>query len=308
LKDYNQRTFPATVYAMTESDCLRRFLFDDLGVRGEWVQLTDSWQQAKQHQTGLDSTVKSQLGQALAAVVLLSATIKYHGNLIMQLQGGGQLKALVAQASHDRAIRGLARHESEVSANNLQGLIGEGGRLVLTIESDNAEPYQGIVAVDQPSLAQVVENYFNQSEQLATRLWLFANDTHAAGLLLQALPTATPHEDDWDRVTLLANTVSAEELLTLDCETLLHRLFNQEKVAVFAAEAVRFECGCSRTKISNTLAALGRAELQSILSEMGKITVDCQFCAAQYCFDPIDVEQLLLQPTASADAPSSTQH
>lgn len=293
---------------MKQQDCLRRFIFEKHGVRGEWVRLQDSWQQAKQHQCLVNDAVDAQLGQALAAVVLLSATIKFKGAMIMQIQGGGDLKALVAQASNERKIRGLVRSEATVAGGNLQEMIGEGGRLVLTVESDNAEPYQGIVGVEAETLADVLRIYFSQSEQLDTRLWLFANKTHAAGLFIQELPSGNKDKADWERLEILANTVTAEELLNLDCEDLLHRLFHEEQVRIYEPEAVEFKCNCSRQKIGGTLVALGRSELEAVLQERDNIEVDCQFCGAQYHFDKIDVENLLTNPAAENDTGSPTRH
>jgi molecular chaperone Hsp33 len=292
---------------MKQQDCLRRFLFEEHGVRGEWVRLRDSWQQAKQHQVLVNDAVDSQLGQALAAVVLLSATIKFNGAMIMQIQGSGELTALVAQSSNDRKIRGLVRSETSVSGANLKEMVGEGGRLVLTVESDNADPYQGIVGVVENTLADILKTYFTQSEQLDTCLWLFANQTHAAGLFIQELPSEKKDKEDWQRIETLANTVTADELLTLDCEELLHRLFNQEKVIVYEPEDVEFKCNCSRQKIGGTLSAMGRSELEAILRERDDIEVDCQFCGAQYRFDKVDVENLLTNPLSDDDNPP-TRH
>ncbi|WP_347987346.1 Hsp33 family molecular chaperone HslO [Methylomonas sp. AM2-LC] len=293
---------------MKQQDCLIRFLFADQGVRGEWVRLQDSWQQAKQYQILASDGVETQLGEALAAVVLLSATIKFNGTLIMQLQGSGELRALVAQSSHDRKIRGLVRSETSVVADNLKAMLGEGGRLVITVETENADPYQGIVGIEHDSLAEVLKVYFNQSEQLDTCLWLVANKTHAAGLFLQVLPGDSQDKLAWEHLETLASTITSEELLHLDCEELLHRLFNQEKVVVYQPEAVEFKCGCSRSKISGTLLTLGRAELESILAERQTVEVDCQFCGAQYHFDKIDVEDLLTNPLKNDNSFPPTCH
>lgn len=293
---------------MIQQDCLRRFIFEQHNVRGEWVRLQDSLQQAKQHQILANSDVDSQLGQALAAVALLSATIKFSGSLIMQVQGTGELTALVAQATNDQKIRGLVRSETVVTKTNLKEMIGESGRLVLTVEAENGERYQGIVGVEDNNLADVLKNYFVQSEQLDTRLWLFANQTHAAGLFIQELPGDKQDKLDWERIEMLANTVTADELLNLDCETLLHRLFNQEQVRIYEPDPVVFHCGCSRQKISETLAALGRVELEEILKERPEVEVDCQFCGAQYRFDKVDVENLLTNPVGEAMPESSTLH
>lgn len=292
---------------MKQQDCLRRFLFEELGVRGEWVRLNQSWQQAKQHQVLVNHAVESQLGQALAAVVLLSATIKFKGAMIMQIQGGGELKALVAQATNEGKIRGLVRSEDNVSGDHLLAMLGDGGRLVLTVESEHGEPYQGIVGVAEQSLADVLKTYFIQSEQLDTRLWLFANDEFAAGLFLQELPSDYQDKADWQRIEILADTITEEEMLALDCEQLLHRLFHEDKVRLYDPQPIEFKCNCSRQKIGGTLAALGRSELESILHEREMVEVDCQFCGEQYCFDRIDVENLLSNPVINENE-SPTRH
>lgn len=290
---------------MTEQDVLRRFLFEDLGIRGEWVKLAHSWQNTKQHQHGPEHA-QLQLGQALAAVVMLSATIKFKGSVILQAQGDAGIRAVVAQSTHDRKIRGLLRSQEQVAIGSLEALFGEGGRLVLTIEPDNAQPYQGIVPLQGDNLSVALETYFQQSEQLNTRLWLFANATHAVGLLLQELPGQHKDPEDWRRIELLASTLTEHELLGLDSETLLYRLFNEEKVRLFAAEAVAFDCACSRSRIARTLRALGREELESILQERSDISVICEFCGEQYGFDRIDVETLLAQDGSVGS--SETRH
>ena len=164
---------------MIEQDLLRRFLFEELGIRGEWVKLTQSWQTAKMHQQGPENA-QLQLGQALAAVSMLAATIKFNGSIILQAQGDGAFKTLVAQSTHDQKLRGLIRSHDFVPAGSLETMFGT-GRLVLTIEPDNAQPYQGIVGLEGDNLATALQSYFQQSEQLNTRLWLFANETQAVG-------------------------------------------------------------------------------------------------------------------------------
>jgi molecular chaperone Hsp33 len=202
----------------------------------------------------------------------------------------------------------LVRSEASVAGLQLKDMLGGAGRLVLTVEPENADPYQGIVGVEADTLAAVLENYFVQSEQLDTRLWLFADKTHAVGLLIQELPSEIRDKADWQRIEMLAGTVTAEELLSLDCEVLLHRLFNEEKVRVYDPESVEFKCSCSRQKISGTLLALGRAELESIFKERADIEVDCQFCGAKYSFDKVDVENLLTNPLGELPLNTPTRH
>ncbi len=275
---------------MKEQDCLRRFLFEELGVRGEWVCLHDSWQETKQHQH-LSAGVQEKLGEALVAVVLMSATIKYKGSLILQAQGDGALKTLVTQSTHEGHIRGLARCEKEMLPGSLVEMMGE-GRLVITIEPEKGEPYQGIVSLGGNDLAEVITTYFTQSEQLQTRVWLFADGTHAGGLFLQELPKQESDKPDWERIAMLADTITKQEMLTLGCEEMLYRLFNEEKVRLFQQEPVTFKCTCSQKKIEDTLILLGRQELESSLQERNNIDVKCDFCAEKYSFGKIDIENL----------------
>ncbi len=277
---------------MSQQDVLRRFLFEEVGVRGLWVNLTASWQTAKHHQH-CPEAIQLQLGQTLSAVVLLSATIKFNGSMILQAQGDGPLKTLVAQATHDHKIRGLIRSSAVATPGSLQEMFGD-GRLVLTVDSGGIHPYQGIVPLQGENLAAALEIYFAQSEQLNTRLWLFANQAHAVGLLLQELPAHLNNKADWERIAMLASTVTEHELLELECEELLHRLFNEEKVRLFDSEAIEFDCSCSRPKIENALRMMGQEELESVLHERGNIEVNCEFCNKHYRFDKIDVQQLLL--------------
>jgi molecular chaperone Hsp33 len=151
-----------------------------------------------------------------------------------------------------------------------------------------------------------LQTYFEQSEQLKTRLWLFANETHVAGLLIQELPTQNSYKADWERIEILADTVTEQELLELNCEHMLYKLFNEEKVRLFNAEPVEFQCSCSRPKIERTLRVMGREELEDILQEHGAIQVSCEFCSEQYLFDRIDVETLLIQESVANQ--SKTQH
>ncbi|ADE14992.1 Hsp33 protein [Nitrosococcus halophilus Nc 4] len=278
---------------MIDRDNLHRFLFEELGIRGELVQLDASWQ-AVLTCHDYPSAVQSQLGQALVATVLLSATIKFKGSLILQAQSEGPLKTLVAQATHHRTVRGLARWNGEVPRGSLPEIYGS-GRLVLTIQTEGKDPYQGIVSLEGTNLAEALQTYFSRSEQLQTRLWLFADEHRAVGLFLQELPSQPGDETDWERITLLANTVTAREMLSLPSTELLYRLFNGEQLRLFEPEPISFRCGCSRERIENTLVALGREEMEAILEEEGTVEVDCEFCNRHYSFDRVDVEQLFAE-------------
>jgi molecular chaperone Hsp33 len=277
---------------MNTQDRLYRFVFDELDIRGEIVQLDASWK-AVRERYAYPAAVAEQLGQAMAAVLLLSATIKYDGSLILQAQSGGPLRTLVAQATRQRTVRGLARWEGELPEGELPAIYGA-GQMMLTVANQGGDRYQGIVGLEGKNLAEALERYFNHSEQLASRFWLVADGERAAGLFLQQLPAEREYPEAWERICLLAATVTREELLNLPVQTLLHRLFHEEPLRLFEAEPVAFRCGCSRERIADSLRALGRAELASILAEQGTIEVDCEFCNKHYRFDAIDVEQLFI--------------
>lgn len=238
--------------------------------------------------------VRVQLGQALAASLLLAATIKFKGSLILQAQGAGPLQTLVAQATHERTVRGLARWEGTVPEGTLEQIFGD-GRLVLSILTEGTEPYQGITSLEGDSLARALESYFTHSEQLGTRLWLAADDTRAVGLFIQALPSQPGHEEDWNRIGLLADTVTEQEMLSLPTDELLYRLFNEEEVRLLESEPVAFRCRCSRERIESTLLALGRAEMEALLAERGSVEVDCEFCNRHFHFDSVDIQRLFTE-------------
>jgi molecular chaperone Hsp33 len=290
---------------MIERDHLHRFLFEDAEIRGEWVQLNASWQ-AVLACHDYPSAVQSQLGQALAATVLLSATIKFKGSLILQVQSRGPLKTLVTQATHHRTVRGLARWHGEIPQGSLPEIYGP-GHLALTIQTEGKAPYQGIVSLEGTNLAEALQTYFSHSEQLQTCFWLAANDQRAVGLFLQELPShRLEHDTNWERIALLASTVTAQEMLSLPSAELLYRLFHEEQVRLFGPEPVSFRCSCSRERIENTLLALGPEEMKAILKEQGTVEVDCEFCNRHYSFDQVDIEQLLSNQVRVSVPP--TQH
>jgi molecular chaperone Hsp33 len=285
------------------SDSLHRFLFERAGVRGELVYLDASWRAVLDIHAYPDP-VRQQLGKALAAVLLLTGTIKFEGSLILQAQGDGPLRTLVAQATHRRTIRGLARWNGAVpDTAGLADIFGDGS-IAITIEPLGGERYQGIVPLEGADLAAALETYFSSSEQLDTRLWLTATEQRATGLLLQRLPAEGGTEEDWERISLLAQTVTVDELVSLPAEELLYRLFNEETVRLFESEPVAFRCTCSRQRIEDTLRAMGEAEIESIVEEHGAIEVDCEFCNRHYHLDRVDALKLFAASVPHEAPPS----
>jgi len=281
---------------MTNSkDCRQRFLFDDFPIRGEVVQLSDTLAEifANHH---YPEPIKELIGEFMAAAALLSATIKFEGSLILQVKGAGQVSMLMAECRNQQGIRAIARYEEDFDSN--QSLLGK-GQMAITIEPDKGERYQGIVLIEDNNLAEVLEDYFLQSEQLRTKFWLAANQTNAAGMLLQSMPESASESslniesEDWNRLVMLSDTLKDKELLDLSIEELLHRLFHEENLRLFDLSSLRFECNCSTERSANALVSMGETETRSLLAERGGvIDIDCQFCYAKYEFDEQAVNRI----------------
>jgi molecular chaperone Hsp33 len=281
-------------------DYLQRFLFDGAAVRGEITHLNDSWQDVlSRHE--YPPIVRNALGEAMAAMVLLSGTLKMEGILTLQIQGKGAINLLVVEIvmqqqgnELQRQIRGMAKWQSLPTSSSLADMFGD-GMMVITLDPANeGERYQGIVELVGDNLASALQAYLKQSEQLDTQLWLASDEHSCSGLLVQRMPKSEEQDnEDWSRINQLAATVTEDELLQVDGRTLLYRLFHEETVRLFEAEPVRFHCNCSRERVSGMLRSLGEEELRDILAEQGKIETTCEYCLKRYVYDAVDVEQLI---------------
>ena len=289
----------------TNPDTLQRFLFENTPVRGNLVNLTNTFHLAldKQH---LPKGLKRALGELMAASALLTATLKMNGSLVLQIQSKGALKLLVVECTSDFGIRATAKWNGDISdEQNLFDLI-EHGQFVITLDpKDGGQTYQGIVPIEGDDISTILENYMMRSEQIDTKIWLCCDGNSAAGMLLQKLPDvmnqitqseeSIEHDvDAWNRVGHLADTITDDELLYLPTETLIHRLFHEEDVRLFEASNTKFFCSCTRTSVANMLRMLGNDEITSILEEQGKIEVNCDFCNTHYQFDKVDAAQLMV--------------
>lgn len=281
---------------MSFQDTTQRFMFEHADVRGELVALDQSYREVLAKHDYPES-VKALLGEMLAATVLLSTTIKFDGLLILQARSSGPLSTLMVECSSDQAVRGIARYAEDLQGDTLPELMPD-GILTITIDPTDGQRYQGIVPLEGHSLADALSAYFDNSEQLPTRFRLQADGRTARGFLLQALPADRQIDPEdrnatWEHLSILANTLTAEELLSLDNQTLLHRLFHQEDLRLFDPAPVRFECSCSAERSGNALVSLGREDALALLAEQGgEIEVDCQFCNARYRFAEAAVEGL----------------
>lgn len=311
---------------------LHKFLFDGLPVRGVIVRLTDCWQEILRRRASNTEhgaypvEVQSLLGEITVAATLMQSNIKFDGSLILQIFGDGPVKLAVTEVQPDFSLRSTATVMGDVVAGtSLSQMVNvtNQGRCAITLDPKTKfpgqQPYQGVVPLFDDAgkplerISDVLEHYMLQSEQLDTTLVLAADDKVAAGLLIQRLPmegagnlagsmVSRENEDEiglnehYNRISILAKSLKAEELLALDVDTVLRRLYWEEPVTRFepleGETGPRFTCNCSRERVGKMIVNLGREEAESILSERSDIEVGCEFCGMQYRFDPVDAAQL----------------
>ncbi|MBS0292483.1 MAG: Hsp33 family molecular chaperone HslO [Proteobacteria bacterium] len=325
---------------------LHKFLFEGLPVRGMIVRLTDAWTELLARRAGNTGTgaypapVGELLGEMTAAAVLMQANIKFNGALVLQVFGDGPVKLAVAEVRSDLSLRATASVTGALAPDaGLADMVnaGGGGRCAITLDPEDRlpgqQPYQGVVPLHGDHreklgrLSDVLQHYMLQSEQLDTTLVLAANDQVAAGLLIQRMPVSGEgnlaaaagqadedligRSEDYNRIATLAASLTREELLTLDVDTILRRLFWEEKLLRFVPQqgesGPRFACSCSRTRVGNMLRGLGSQEVQSILDERGSIEVGCEYCGQQYHFDAVDAAQLFTAPGQQPPVSASVQ-
>lgn len=311
-------------------DTLQKFIFDNAAVRGELVEISDTWREI-QARHAYPKAVRAVLGEMVAASALLSANLKFNGSIVMQIHGDGPVRLLVVECDAALRIRataklaGDAEIADDASLRQLFNVHGK-GRFVITLDPADKlpgqQPYQGVVPLDGEDMATVIENYMLRSEQMDTRLWLAADDQVARGLLLQKLPRhsgvegqtkqATEAEDleTWNRAVMLGSTLKREELLTTGIETLLKRLFWEETIRVFDPAHPQFHCSCTREKVGDMLKMLGQEEVESALADLGSLGINCDFCGKHYDFDKVDCAQLFASDAAAGAMmpPSGSTH
>lgn len=298
------------------NDQLQKFLFRQAPVRGEFIELADMWQQIQSHHDYPVPVVRL-LGEMIGAAALLSANIKFDGSLVMQVRGDGPVQLLVVECDSTQKIRATAKLGEKASIPDnatFTDLINANGkgRCVITLDPHDKipgqRPYQGIVSLAGDTIAQVIENYMKQSEQLDTRLWLAADKHIIRGLLMQKMPSATgadglsestsEDEDTWQRLVTLASTLKTDEMLDTDIDTLRHRLFWEDDIVVFEPQHPVFHCSCTREKVGNMLKMLGEKEVGEALKEQGNLSIHCDFCGQTYTFGQADCDALFAEKTA----------
>lgn len=280
--------------SLPEYDLIQPFIFDNMPVRGAIVRLHATYQTALSKHA-YEPLAQDLLAQSLTAVTLLTHMVKLNGSISLQAQGQGPVTLLLTECTHDFHLRGLIHHENPLIGDTLQELFGK-GLMAINMKTENLpQNYQGIIPLEGKNLAQAIEGYFHQSEQLPTRIFLANDGLSTCGLLLQTIPGHDTYQGklDWEHLTTLANTLRPEELLGLGNRDILFSLYHQEAVRLFDPIPVSFRCSCSRSRMESVLLSLGKEELVSILDEFGSVDTFCEFCNHHYLFDTVDIHQLL---------------
>ncbi|WP_449566924.1 Hsp33 family molecular chaperone HslO [Lelliottia nimipressuralis] len=280
---------------MSQHDQLHRYLFEQFAVRGELVTVSETWKQILENHS-YPQPVKNILGELLVATSLLTATLKFAGDITVQLQGDGPMILAVINGNNQQQMRGVARVQGEVPEGaDLKTLVGN-GFLVITITPEEGERYQGVVGLEGDTLAACLEDYFLRSEQLPTRLFIRTGEVDgqlaAGGMLLQVLPAQNAQGNDFEHLATLTETIKAEELFTLPANEVLWRLYHEEEVTLYDPQDVEFKCTCSRERCAGALRTLPDEEIDSIMAEDGEIDMNCDYCGSHYVFNSMDIAEI----------------
>lgn len=274
-------------------NAVQRFLFKELNIRGQHIQLQESWQEMIKDRHYPNSIVKL-LGELTAISVLLANGMKHKGRITMQIQGSGPISLLVVDVTHDLKIRGVAKTNKDITTeSSMDELLGD-GQILMTLENTQTEHhFQSYVPREGNSVAEAFETYLSQSEQLPSKLWLAADENSLGGVLIQKMPETDGHDEDgWQRIMQIATTVKDEELTTLGSEELLHRLFHEELLELFAADNVVYECPQDKERVTNMLLSLGEEEVRKVLEEQGEIVIHNEMCNYHLRFNKEDIDAL----------------
>ncbi len=288
---------------MPTQDKLHRYLFAKAAVRGELVTVSETWQHILANHD-YPPAVQKLLGEMLVITSLMTATLKFEGDITVQLQGDGPLSMAVINGNDQQQLRGVARVKGDIAEEStLQQMVGE-GYLIITITPVKGERYQGVVALEGLSITECIEDYFKRSEQLPTKLFIRQDNSKVAGILLQVLPSDTDPTEQFEHLATLTSTVTLDELTNLAANEVLWRLYHQEEVTVFEPQPIEFKCSCSHTRCGEVLRTVDAEEIDKILQEDGKIEMHCDYCGTTYHYDAIDVATLR-HPT-SHEEPDTT--
>jgi len=279
------------------NNSIQRFLFKDHGIRGQFVQLTDSWQ-SMTHERHYPDVISKLLGELSLVAIIMANGLKHKGRITLQIQGSGPVNLLVVEVMDNLLIKGVAKTSQTITdETTLSELLGNGQILATLENSQTNHHFQSYVSRDAETVAECFEIFFQQSEQLQTRVFLAANENSAGGLILQKMPetaeTQVSSDDDaWNRIEHLTSTISDAELTSLGCEELLHRLYHEETVELFEACEIEYHCPQDSSKIDAMLKSLGEEEVRKILEEQGEIVIHNEMCNFHARYDKAAVDEL----------------
>lgn len=278
---------------MKETDTLQRFMFEHASIRGEIAHLDETYKTIM-HQHPYPPMVRALLGEALISCLLLTGSIKFEGDVSLQFHGDKRLPLLLVQCDNDLQIRAFAKYQEDSRDIDYSNAFLQGKMVLVINQYKKTQAYQSVVPIRSTSMGENLTHYFAQSEQVASQVWLAVNEDRAAGMLLQLMPDQdTQHREEfWEYAVMLGQTISDHELLTLDNQTILHRLYHETELRLYPARPVSFQCRCSPEKMKQVLTVLGEKDVQQLLQEKGRVEVRCDFCNQQYIFDPIDITLL----------------
>jgi len=279
-----------------KTDQIQKFLFEEKDIRGAYVSLTSTYQENNKSHHYPDF-VDRLLAEFLCACVLLSSSLKFEGRLVLQIRSEGDITLLMAESDHRQNVRAIAKFSENVRFSDFEAAFTK-GTFAMTIEPAGRKPYQGIVPLSGSCLADCLAEYFVRSEQLGTHLFFALEDDCAAGFFIQQMPShrvmdKALRKKQWMEVKMFVETLSAQELTTLACENLLHRLFSEDEIRIFDASEVQFSCRCSKARMDSALISLGKQELEKMLAEQDDIEMKCEFCNTAYCYDQKAIFTLL---------------
>lgn len=273
-----------------------RFLFKELDIRGQYLSMTDAWQSMIESR-GYCTQVRQLLGEISALAILLASGMKHRGKITLQLQSDGLVSLLLVEVTDDLKIRGMVRSDSGITDNDtIDTLLGKGQIVATLYNAQTDSSFQSLVPRNKESLLQTFEDYFAQSEQLDSKIWVSSNKDRLSAMLIQKMPTSESNgSEDWRRITTLADTLTHQEMCELDMQTLLHRLFHEEVLEVFASDDVDYECQTERKRFENVVFNLGEAEARKLLQERGEIAIHNEICNEHLFFSAEDIDKIFTQ-------------
>ncbi|MGV3578682.1 Hsp33 family molecular chaperone [Brevundimonas sp.] len=296
----------APAAAVPTDDLAAAFQIEGWPVRGRLVRLGDAIDKILAAHA-YPEPVAALLGEACVLAALVGSALKFEGRLIVQAQGDGPVRYVVADYDTDGHLRGYCRFdEAEVAAASegfvrpgAKTLLGQGVFVMTLDRGPDFERTQGITPIEGESLSLAAEHYFVQSEQIPTKVRLAVGSVtneggttwRAGGALIQLIAGDDARgstEDVWDRSRALFQTLGDDELIdpTVSPETLLYRLFHEDGVRLEDARALKAQCRCSADRIGTVLASFGPEERADMVEPDGKIHVTCEYCAKVYKLDP----------------------